>query len=534
MGVGCSECVRRGREDENASPTTSQAGLVVNYTTDGNRTLLHNNSGHDPTADYEDTKSKVAAGGFGVVRMVTSRKTNTLCALKTVAKAGAPLMLLKREVEVNLVVDHPNVVRLYDVYEDRKNVYMVFEVCQGGELLNTILKRKRFSESNAVFVSGQLLWALNYLHAKSIAHRDIKLENLLLKDKGVELSKNTVKLIDFGFAVRFAPGKADMKTMAGSAYYVAPEIIRRKKNEGYTEKCDVWSAGVVMYMLLTGGPPFGGSSEAAIIESVRRSNAKYDGREWSKVSEQTTSLVKSMLERDVPRRVSAAQAVMKWKEIPTSLPASVPDEPTQAHFYERLQIFGTRSHFEQAARHLIARRLDEKTIQGLRNEFHKLDANGDGMLSLEEAKAGAGAAGFQDPTILEEMFAQIDTDGSDQIDYTEFLAAMLNRNLFTEAHAWEAFRVLDRDGDGVIDHSDLKAALGDAYQSEEPTASETSSPMPTPRLAKRDQRKDTIQEMLQEADTNGDGTVDFQEFLAMVRRTSHGSAAPPTGPMSPA
>mmetsp|Transcript_62840 Transcript_62840/g.162428 ORF Transcript_62840/g.162428 Transcript_62840/m.162428 type:complete len:395 (+) Transcript_62840:164-1348(+) len=394
MGVGCSECVRRGSENENASPRGSQVGLVVNYTTDGNRTLLHNNSGHDPTADYEDTRSRVAAGGFGVVRMVTSKKTNTLCALKTIAKAGAPLLLLKREVEVNLVVDHPNVVRLYDVYEDRRNVYMVFEVCQGGELLDSILKRKHFSESNAVFVSGQLLWALNYLHAKSIAHRDIKLENLLLKDKGVELYKNTVKLIDFGFAVRFAPGKADMKTMAGSAYYVAPEIIRRKRNEGYTEKCDVWSAGVVVYMLLTGGPPFDGSSEAAIMESVRRSNAKYVGREWSKVSEQTTSLVKSLLERDVPRRVSAAQAVMQWKEIPTSLHASVPDEPTQAHFYERLQSFGTRSRFEQAARHLIARRLDETTIHGLRNEFHKLDANGDGMLSLEEAKAGVGAAGF--------------------------------------------------------------------------------------------------------------------------------------------
>jgi len=111
---------------------------------------------------------------------------------------------------------------------------------------------------------------------------------------------------------------------------------------------------------------------------------------------------------------------------------------------------------------------------------------------------------------------------------------MLNRNLFTEAHAWEAFRVLDRDGDGVIDHSDLKAALGDAYQSEQPTTSETSSPMPTAWLAMRDKKKDTIQEMLQEADANGDGTVDFQEFLAMVRRTPRGRAAPQTSLLSPA
>lgn len=514
------------------------SSAVASYCGDGARMLLHNNSGCCLEDEYDDCRSRPSTGAFGVVRMVRSKRTHVICALKSISKARAQLPQLKREVEINLAIDHPNIARLYNVYEDANFVYMVLEVCKGGELLDAIIKRKQLSEVESVLVGRQMIWAVNYLHAKYIAHRDLKLENLLLKDKGVELSKNVVKLIDFGLASRFTPGRAAMKTMAGSAYYVAPEILelRSAKHKRYTEKVDIWSAGVVMYMLLCGSPPFPGNDEHEIMANVRSINPSYAEAPWQQTSAQARKLVQSMLTRDVDARVSSTVAVALCKDIPMTAVASSSVVETAAGqgkgFFERLKVFNMRSRFEQAARHLIARHVDEASVQGLREQFQRMDVNGDGMVSLEEAKATLMASGLKDGDMpaIEEFFRAADTDGSEQIDYTEFLAATMNQTAFDEGAVYEAFRVFDRDGDGVIGFEDLKEALGGHSDHPDSDSDRSDSTSSSPaRSARASSRRPTVQDMLADADCDGDGKVDFNEFFAMVTKSPTKTPQRPLG-----
>jgi len=448
-----------------------------------------------------------------VVSLVRSVTTGQTCALKTVVKTKGGMSHLKNEAEIGLLLDHPNISRLYDVYEDHQCVYMVFEACNGGELLDRILEKKRFGESDAVMLTGQVLWAVNYLHAKCIVHRDIKLENLLFKDDAKGSLRDTLKLIDFGYARKFTPGRADLRTVAGSAYYVAPEIIcRPNMRQGYNEKVDLWSVGVVFYMLLTGLPPFSGANEKQILKAVAKRDPKYSPRDFGAISAEAKRLINLLLRRDAQLRVSAVQALSAWRQIPCAgdaVEGLVEAKSSSMHsstFFSRLKAFGQRSRFEQAARHLIARRLDEHEIEGLREVFRDLDTDGDGMLDMDEAQAAFGQTGLADKFELTEMFRHIDADGDSKIDYSEFIAAAMSSKLVVNKDVClEAFRAFDQNGDGKISQQELTNVLTDP-----------ASPL-SPRVNDRE-----IQEILREVDSNGDGYVDFDEFLSMMRRWNMG------------
>ena len=146
-------------------------------------------------------------------------------------------------------VDHANIVNYFETYEDKRYVYLCMELCTGGELIENCLSKKiSYNEKQAQEIVYQLLSALNHIHAVGLIHRDIKPENVMFDKRG-----GVVKFIDFGLACQFNSKK---KEMAGTPYFIAPEVI----SHNYGQKCDIWSLGVVIYMMLTGRVPFNGVS----------------------------------------------------------------------------------------------------------------------------------------------------------------------------------------------------------------------------------------------------------------------------------
>jgi len=206
-------------------------------------------------------------------------------------------------------MDHQNIVKLYEVFEDDKNFYMVMQLLQGGELFDDIVRRTRYDENDAAAIMIQILSAVNYFHQKGFIHRDLKPENICLDHVRTEIregeatdeSQLRVKLIDFGTARKFTKGKF-LRQQIGTPFYMSPEMFNEKK---YNEKADIWSLGIVMYILLTGKAPYFGNDDERIIAQVKRGNYNKQLLIENKISEQALSLIQSLLSFDHKRRPSA-------------------------------------------------------------------------------------------------------------------------------------------------------------------------------------------------------------------------------------
>lgn len=196
---------------------------------------------------------------------------------------------------------HQNIVTLYDVFEDARQIYLVMELCTGGELFEAVLQRGSFSEQDAADLLAQILTMVAQCHLKGVIHRDIKPENLLF----AEPKSLVLKLTDFGLSEFFSSPSQRFTDVVGSAYYVAPEVLRRQ----YTAACDVWSVGIIGYILLSGRPPFWSQTETGIFNEILKTDPDFAADPWPRISADARSLVQSLLAKDPRARPTAAQAL---------------------------------------------------------------------------------------------------------------------------------------------------------------------------------------------------------------------------------
>jgi len=184
--------------------------------------------------------------------------------------------LLRGEI-INLKkLDHPNILKMYESYECDKRYYIVTDLCGGGELFEEITSRKQFSENDAAVLMKALLQCINYCHSNKVMHRDLKPENILLEDNK---DYNQIKIIDFGSSVDF--GQCEIHSLqVGTSYYIAPEVIKKH----YNFKCDIWSCGVIAYILLSGRPPFNDSSDKKIMEKIESGKFHFKNPVWQNIS----------------------------------------------------------------------------------------------------------------------------------------------------------------------------------------------------------------------------------------------------------
>jgi len=441
---------------------------------------------------YQLDPTKLGAGTYGTVCRGVHSRTGAARAIKAVKHHGTrSVRALQSEIATLQAMDHPNVIKLFEAYEDHKASYLVMELCEGGELLDRIIAAKFFSESQAAIVMTQILKAVRYVHDKDIAHRDLKPQNFLLLNKE-KLENNTLKLIDFGFACSCKPGTV-LRTCAGTALYVAPQVLQGK----YDKQCDMWSVGVTLYALLSGKPPFAGGSDKEIFEKVRKGRVNLQGNTWRRVSSDAKDLIRELLKMSPRERLTAEKALRHdWitQQMPAAQTASL-----DAHLVERLRSFRVRNKLERAVLKIVARDLSDDKVKDLRAAFEALDANGDGKLSMEELSGGLARAGFERHGLdLHCMMAMADADGNGEIDYSEFLHATLDRRRYlTDEALLAAFRVFDRNGDGGICREELKHVLCSCSHD-------------------MDGCCQRVLELLNDIDVSGDGLVDFGEFKDMM------------------
>jgi len=252
-----------------------------------------------------------------------------------------------------------------------------------------------------------------------------------------------------------------------------------------------------MYILLCGSPPFYGQTDQEVLARVKLGRPTFNPRDWMGVSENAKDLIRDLIEVDVNRRLTAEQALShSW--IKNRAPGAT-DVALPSNFVGKLRRFNCRDKFAKAALHVIASQLNDSQIKSLRENFLALDHNGDGLVSLVELKQGLAKAGLEKSTTgdLQEIMEGIDADGSGVIDYTEFLAATIDRMQYIQEDVcWTAFRVFDLNGDGKITAHELKTVLNNGDM---------------------DRVVQNIAEVLREVDKNGDGMIDFGEFMGMLR-----------------
>merc|ERR1719379_500410 len=244
-------------------------------------------------ADYYNVdKNVIGEGSFGKVSKGSDKTTGVTRAIKAIAfqakgkKLQEEMKRLEDEVAVQQALDHPNIVKLYEVFKDARCIYLVMEMCTGGELFDRIIneveaaadagREGAFDENKAATYMTQIMGAMSYLHGLYFAHRDINPENFLMQNEKPEAP---IKVIDFGLAKRCAPG-AKMTTRAGTPFYVAPEIL----SGPYDHRCDIWSCGVILYILLCGYPPFHGNGDSEIMSKVKKGKYEFASPEWDDVS----------------------------------------------------------------------------------------------------------------------------------------------------------------------------------------------------------------------------------------------------------
>jgi len=342
----------------------------------------------------------------------------------------------------------------------------------------------------------QIFRVIFYMHEQHVVHRDLKPENFILVNKD-PIEKCVLKIIDFGLSAYLKPGQV-LTTKSGTAYYVAPEVLAGK----YDQLSDMWSLGVIMFVLLCGYPPFFGDNDAAVLSKVRLGNFSFNAADWKGVSGDATHLIQMLLKVNPEHRYTAEQALNDvWvkEKAPKATGAKLHD-----NFVSNLRGFRGNNKLKKAALQVLARQLNQDELKGLRDVFTSLDGNGDGKLTVAEMKEGIAKSGLKEiPRDLQAIMEDIDSDGSGEIDYTEFLAATLDKQVYLkEDVCWQAFRVFDRNGDGKISKEELAEVLGDGHVSDTCGAGATQA----------------VAEMMKELDGNGDGMVDFDEFMEMMKK----------------
>jgi len=299
--------------------------------------------------------------------------------------------------------------------------------------------------------------------------------------------------VDFRASRHFSEGTR-FRTQVGQVLYMAPEVVKR---ESYTQAVDVWCCGVILYLVLSGYPPFAGESDRETLELIKVANLCFPD-DWNFISAGAKDLVAKLLRSKPEERCTAQQALAH----PWIQSADTPGMDFRLHQgQERMRAFCGQGQLKKAALHAIAQRLHDDDVRRLKDMFALLDKNGDKTVTFYELKDGLDKLGMGEKLDdLQRMMEEVDVDGSRRIDYTEFLAATLDRKRYREEKTcWQAFQVFDRDHDGYISKQELMELLDDG---------DVQAAVPS----------NSVAQVLQECDVDRDGQISFREFIKMMRR----------------
>ncbi len=361
--------------------------------------------------------------------------------------------MLESEINILKELDHPNIVRFYETYIDYKYIHIVMQLCTGGELFDRIVKLEKFSEKDAAELMKKILSAVQHLHKHNICHRDLKPENFLFKNNKENAE---IKIIDFGLSKKFSNQEENMTTIVGTPFYVAPEVLSGK----YDTQCDLWSCGVILFVLLCGYPPFDGDSNKDIFRAILKNKLEFDEEEWGNISDEAKDLISKLLVKDPKKRIKIDQALNhswfeKWE--------NYSDEETQfrAEYLKRLKSYRAPNRLQHEVLSFLMKNLDTSERVRIKEVFRNITCKTSGDLTFKDLESAFNEASIDGATEnLLELKNWLNFDKEGKIKYTEFLVAAVNKNeALTEANIEFAFHHFDTDNNGAITLDNLVEAF---------------------------------------------------------------------------
>ena len=465
--------------------------------------LIVSQSKQDPNEDYKKLNF-IGEGSFASVYRVQNRITESIRAMKIISKSSTCSEEDDQEIvnEINILrtLDHPNVLKIFEFYSDKNSYSIVTELCSGGELFQEIVDKGPFNESYSAYVMFQILSAINYCHNMKVIHRDLKPENILIVDR----DKNNyprIKICDFGTSKMFEKG-AVQKKLVGSSYYIAPEVLKKR----YDEKCDIWSCGVILYILLSGRPPFGGDTDKEIMDNVTMGKYDLQTNPFDKVSKSCKDLIQKLLIMEPKKRISAQDALNHpwFKENKSKeLFNQIKDESTLKKLLSNLKSYKRESIIQETALAYLVHNFPQmRDVINACKLFNQIDVNGDGKITKEELLKGLQGK-MKSPTLakdVDEIYKNIDMDNNGYIEYEEFVRAAVSKEKFlSEGVLRYAFRYFDKDNSGEITIDEIEEVFKES-------------------ISDKTKIHDSLQQIINEVDANGDGVIDFNEFVFIMKK----------------
>lgn len=410
----------------------------------------------------------IGTGGFGNVYNCVHLATNQERAVKMVAKSEhkKDRKAIMREFEMLTKLDHPNLIKAYEMFEDEENYYIITDLYKGGDLFDRVQVEGPLSEADVAIVVHRLLCGIHYCHQKNIVHRDLKLENVLIHDGNL----SNVKIIDFGLAKQWKNNSKPLDEIIGSPSYISPQIIDGE----YTHKCDLWALGVIAYVLLCGQLPFGIATEPQTIHNIQSGHVPFDHPEFEDVTPACIAFVHHLLEPEEDKRPSAKQALQHdWlqsilerqarRSLRKSILNSTLDNDIKKTLRALRQFRSENCKLKQAVTAFVAYQL-------LRQEdrtdavFRALDQGNNGCIHLEDLHDAfskhMGVNGtMQDLACL---MPHINYSGSGMLQYSELSAILaLEGSQRNQAQmlAQSVYQYLDKENNGYIMSLDLQMGL---------------------------------------------------------------------------
>jgi calcium-dependent protein kinase len=454
-----------------------------------------------PSENY-DIKKKLGEGSYGVVWRVEHKQTGLPRAMKKIIKnpknKNESEHDILNEIDILKRMDHPNIVKIFEFYNTPEGYYLITEYCAGGELFQEVVDNAPFAEAIAASMMYQIFSAVNYCHNLKIIHRDLKPENILIEKK--DAKKYDIKIIDFGTAKIYEKNKSERKVI-GSSYYIAPEVL----TENYNQMCDLWSCGVIMYILLSGKAPFSGKSDSIILEKIKLGKYNMQIKQFDCVTLEAKELITALLQKNPSKRLTAAKALehawfKKFNVKSDSIENNL-DKIKQS--LENIKRYNPSQKLQQVVIAYLVHNIPQlQSIRDAYKIFLTYDENLDGKITKKEmVKVFKNLLQIKNKAEeeVESIFKKLDNDNNGYIEYEEFVRASINKDIFVKEEILQfAFKFFDKDGSGEITIDELKAVFcigKDCEVSEK-----------------------VLFSILDKIDTDGNKEISYQEFKSMMEK----------------
>ena len=391
-------------------------------------------------------------------------------------------------------------IKIFEFYKKKDEYDLITEYCEGGELYQEIIDNGPFSESYTSYVIYQILLAINYCHKMHILHRDLKPENILISGRN-EDNFPQIKICDFGTSKIFEKGKVN-KRVIGSSYYIAPEVLQKE----YNEKCDLWSCGVILYIMLVGQPPFGGQNDAEVIKNVKKGEYKIEGAQFSKISKNAIDLIKKLLELSPNKRIDAETALNhQWFKVmgTKELYNDIENEIIIMNLLKNVKNYKRDSVIQETAlAYLVHNYPQIPDVINACKLFNQIDVDDDGKINKDELFKGLKSR-LNNKNLKKDVdliFKNLDMNGNGYIEYEEFVRAAVNKNIFLKEEILEfAFKFFDKDNSGEITLNEIKEVFLNS-------------------VVKRSEEENSFKKIILEVDKDRDGKISYKEFEIMMKK----------------